>query len=88
MQAMSLDSQRAAAETNTPTNEDRLARTLKTKINGSWIEVMVDASCLRQELGMPLHDLFGSGACHRYAHSETVGLMLKTVIIDHPQCYN
>ena len=67
-QAMSLDSQRATAE-KTPTNEDRLARIIKIQIDGSWIEVMVDVSSLRQALGLPLHDLFDCGIYHRCIHS-------------------
>ena len=34
--AMSLDAQRAEAETNTLTNEDWLATKIRTQMNGSW----------------------------------------------------
>ena len=42
-------------------------------MNGSWEEVMVDASYLRQELGIPLHDTFESSAHYGHIHSKTVG---------------
>ena len=72
-QAMSFDDQRTAVETNTPKNEDRLDRKIKTQINGSWVEVIVDVSSLRQALCLPLHNLFDSGICHGCVNSETVG---------------
>lgn len=65
-----------------------MARKIKIQINGSRVEVIFDVSPLRQALGLPLHDLFDSVIYRGHVHSETVGLMLKTVIIDHPQCYN
>ena len=71
--AMSLDTQRATVDTNTPTNEDRPARKIKPKINGSLVELMVNVNPLRQELDLPLHDLFDSGVYHGRVHSETVG---------------
>ena len=50
--------------------------------NESWEEVIVDASFLRQALGLLLHDLLENGVCHSHAHSKTLGLMLKTLITE------
>ena len=43
-------------------------------MNGSWVEVMLDASSLSQDLGLPLCDLFENGIYHGHIHSETLGL--------------
>ena len=68
MQAMYMDVQRGAAETIIPTNED-----IRVKATGSWVEVIVDATSLRQDLGLPLHDLFENGAYYVCDHSENLG---------------
>lgn len=70
---MSLDSQKSASETNTLKNEDELDRKIRIQINGSWVEVMVDASSLRQELVLPLNDLFENGIHYGHVHSDTLG---------------
>ena len=70
---MSLDTQRAGAETDTPENEERLARKIKMQINGSWAEVMVDVSSLRQALGLLLHCPIDSVIFYGRTYSETVG---------------
>ena len=70
---MYFDTQRAAVEINTPTNEDRMAIKIKMQINESRVEMLVDLSSLYQALGITLHGLFESGVYHRCVHSETLG---------------
>ena len=36
-QEVHLDAQRDTVETKTPTDEDKLARQIKTQVNGSWV---------------------------------------------------
>ena len=86
-QEMSMDAQRSVVETNTPVNYNRLARKIRTHINGSWLEVMVCASSLRQALFLSLHDLFENFICGN-AHRKTLGLILKMLIMEHPQYHN
>ena len=87
-QEMSLDAQMAVVESNIETNEDGMDRRIRTQKDGSWEEVMVDASSLHQALGLLLHDLLENGSHHGHVHSETFVLILKKLIMDPPQRRN
>ena len=43
------------------------------KLNGTWLDVIVDVASLREALGLPSHDTFSEGTLHECRHNDIVG---------------
>ena len=74
-QAQFLDKRRkeAACEEGGRDDDVESVKTVKTQLNGCWVDLRVDVSSLRAALGLPLHDLLHDFTFRDHAHNETTG---------------
>ena len=72
-QAQILDQQRAEIQNAVVEHEAAAQipeRTIRIKLNGSWVDCSVDLRSLRAALGLPQHDIFTQGIYHGYVHPQ------------------
>ena len=67
---MILRDQSMETENESLTKNNNILKKTKMQSNGSWVEVMVEANSLIQEIGLPFHDLFNGDIHHGRIHNE------------------
>ena len=74
-QAQFLDKRRkeAACEEGGRDDDVESVKTVKTQLNGCWVDLRVDVSSLRAALRLTLDNLFHDGILRERAHNETTG---------------